>query len=347
METKILILGWGIPPNIEGGLDIHTYRLFNNLRDLGVKVDLAVFEDYIDDEEEGIIGLETSSHNVKSKYSEISGKVAEISKNYDIIHTHDWFGAEPGFKSMKHSNCKWITTFHSLSSERSRDSIDDLEKLERIAAKNSDKVIAVSNQISEKIGQKFGVSSTVIHNGVSEPDSTGEDIRQKHDIQGEMVFFVGRHAEQKGLKHLIYGFSKYQENNNATLVIGGKGHLTDSLKQFVELLGLNDQVVFTGFIDEKMLGDYYQEADVFVSPSINEPFGITVVEAAESGTPIAATECGAEEILPEKAVHRVETNSESIKNGIEKAIGTEMPDYSSRTWKQVAEETIEIYRSLN
>jgi len=121
--------------------------------------------------------------------------------------------------------------------------------------------------------------------------------------------------------------------------------MREQLQKFVNDLGIENEVVFTGRIDSSFLGDYYRAADVFVSPSRNEPFGLTITEAISSGTPVVATECGAAEIIDE-AVITVEHSSDAIKEGIEKAMESEVKQVDQRTWEEMAEEYVEIYEEL-
>lgn len=343
MSQRVLMLGWGYPPNIDGGLDIHVKELFEKLKDQGMPVDLALPEERAP-EKRGIIPLESESDEMIPKSRELSQSFVELAKNYDIVHTHDWFGAEAGLKAKKHADVKWVSTFHSLSSQRSRNASAEIQKLERCMAERSDRLIAVSQKLADQVKEEFGKTPEVIHNGFSVPEYSGRDIKSELDIEN-MVFFVGRHAEQKGLKHLLYGFSKF--NGEATLVIGGKGGMTSQLKDFADILGVKEDVDFVGFIPDKELGDYYRSADVFISPSLDEPFGLTVTEALESGTPAVVTEAGVEEILPEDAIVNVELNSRSIADGIKRGLNIEVPEFESRSWKTVAKETAEIYRDLN
>jgi glycosyltransferase involved in cell wall biosynthesis len=140
--------------------------------------------------------------------------------------------------------------------------------------------------------------------------------------------------------------SKFRRDD-LTLVLGGTGHLTDQLKRFAELLGIDDSVIFAGFLEQAELGDYYASADLFVSPSLAEPFGITIVESLSVGTRVVACESGAAEILPEDCVIRVEPDSESIADGINHALSLESPiEYDERTWTDVADEHVEFYNEI-
>jgi len=342
---KILMLGWGYPPDIDGGLDVHVARLFDELEQLGADITLALPEDRVPEEEENIVALKTGEGDMMDQVRNLSKGFVEMAEDYDIVHTHDWFGAEPGLKAKKYADVKWFSTFHSLSSQRSRKPSHRMEEMERGIVEKSDKLLAVSEMLAEEIEGEYGKKPEVIHNGFSKAEENGRDIKEELDI-GTMIFYVGRHAEQKGLEHLVYGFSKFLEKEDATLVLGGEGHMKDAIREFVEMLGIEEKVLFQGFIPEEELGDYYRSADVFVSPSINEPFGLTVTEAVEAGTPVVATESGAEEILPGNTVVRAEPESDSIAEGIEKALDRDTPDFDSRSWKEVAEETLEVYRKL-
>lgn len=340
---KILIVGWGFPPNIDGGLDVHVQKLFRHLEETeDIEVSLVLPEERAPDQE-NIIPVETGEGDMRWKARKMSSQIASIAEDYDIIHTHDWFGAEAGFKSKKYSDTAWISTIHSLASDRSHGGSP--EELEKIAIEEPDALITVSEKLRDKIQEEYGKSPEIIYNGFSKTEKTGKDVKKELEIQEDMIFFVGRHAQQKGIEHLIYGFRKYLEDGNeAELVIGGDGHLTESLKDFVDMLGIEEKVHFTGFIPDRELGDYYEAADLFVSPSISEPFGLTITEALEAGTPVAATSNGVEEILSPGQIISIEPDSESIKEGIRK--GLELEEFTfedSRTWQDMTDEILEIY----
>jgi glycosyltransferase involved in cell wall biosynthesis len=339
---RILIVGWGYPPKIDGGLDIAVKELFEDLQKREeVEADLMLPAERAPDRE-GIIPAEVEG-DMCSKAEQLSRAAAEEASSYDIIHTHDWFGAEAGFKASKYSDVKWVFTFHSLSSSRNRSPSEELEKMEEIAIENADRITAVSDKLSDEVEESFGRRPETVHNGFSKAENE-KDISL--DAERPVFFYVGRHAEQKGLEHLIYGFNKYLEDNEGLLILGGDGHLKDSLEDFVEILEIEDNIRFEGFIPDRELGGYYSEADVFVSPSINEPFGLTISEALNAGTPVVCTESGIYELLPSEAVTLVEPDSDSIAEGLEKALEKEDVNVDGRSWSEMADEYVEIYKSL-
>jgi glycosyltransferase involved in cell wall biosynthesis len=343
--TKILLVGWGYPPKIDGGLDIHVEKLFQGLLKSEHEVDLLL-PSHRAPERKNIVSVEASEEILPAS-SDLAEKAVEIADDYDIIHTHDWFGSEAGLKAKKYCNTSWIATFHSLSHQRSHNKSPEIENLERAAAEKSDVAICVSDSLSRSLRKSYGRKGRVIHNGFSSRDETGRDMKQELGISGPMIFFVGRHAEQKGIEHLIYGFSKL-DRDDATLVVGGDGYLREPLEEFVELLGISEDVIFTGYIPDEELGDYYSSADAFVSPSISEPFGLTLTEALEAGTPVVATSSGVEEVLPGDALVKARPESGSIAQGIKEALERKkVPRYSGRSWSDMVEDTREVYSELS
>ena len=341
-----MMLGWGFPPKIEGGLDIHVANLFKELRAMDIDIDLALPEEYAPELPE-VKPLESEADHILPKSRDMSSTFASLAQDYDIVHTHDWFGAEAGLKAKKYSDVKWISTVHSLSANRARGTNEEIHELEKVLAQRSDKVISVSKQLAREVEEEFGTPPQVVYNGFSKRKNSGRDLKKDLDIENSMIFFVGRHAEQKGLEHLLYGFKKFLEDNKGTLVIGGDGHLREALEDFAEILEIEENVIFEGFIPDEELGDYFNSADVFTSPSINEPFGLTITEALESGTPVVATKSGVNEIVESNGLVSVRPESDDICRGLEKALDREVGEIESRSWAEMAEETVDIYRKLS
>ncbi|MFT4868308.1 MAG: putative intracellular protease/amidase, partial [Candidatus Nanohaloarchaea archaeon] len=98
MKQKILLVGWGYPPNIDGGLDIHVKHLFEELLEQGIDVTLALPEQRAPDRE-NVISIKAGNGNMIQQARKMSAEIAEIAEDYNIVHTHDWFGAESGFKA--------------------------------------------------------------------------------------------------------------------------------------------------------------------------------------------------------------------------------------------------------
>jgi glycosyltransferase involved in cell wall biosynthesis len=345
MPPKVLMLGWGFPPKITGGLDTVVGELYEQLepRD-DIEFELLLPAEYAPEDREGIHGVSTGQGDIITRIGRLAGEFAERAEDADIIHTNDWFGYNPGSRASSTTDVEWITTFHSLSADRNVNPPTREVQTEQRLANRSDHLVAVSKFTQERIKEQYDADSSVIYNGFSWVETTGRDVKEELGIDGKMLFFVGRHTDQKGLSYLLYGLSKCKRDD-LTLVLGGKGHLTDQLQKFAELLDIDDQIIFEGYLPQEELGDYYASADLFVSPSLAEPFGITIVESLSVGTRVVACRSGAAELLPEDCV--IEPNSQSIADGIEYALSLDSPiEYEERTWEDVADEHVEFYHDV-
>ncbi len=347
MPPTVLMLGWGFPPNITGGLDTAVGELYERLapRD-DVELELVLPEEFAPPDRDGIHGVPTGQGDIVTRIGRLAEEFADRAADADIIHTNDWFGYNPGSRARSNHDVEWITTFHSLSADRNLDPPEREVQTEQRLVNRCDHLVAVSEFTRDRIRTHYDADARVIYNGFSSVEPTGMDVKAEHDIDGTMLLFLGRHTDQKGISYLLYALSKLRRDD-VTLVLGGKGHLTDQLKRFTELLGIEDDVVFAGYIPEADLGDYYASADLFVSPSLAEPFGITIVEALSVGTRVVASESGAAELLPEDCVIEVAPDSDSIADGIEHALSLSSPiEYDVRTWEDVAEEHVAFYTEV-
>jgi len=346
MAPRVLMLGWGFPPNVSGGLDTAVGELFTEFDGRStVEIDLMLPTEFAPDGFDNIHGVPTGDADVSTRINRLAGGFVEMAADADIVHTHDWFGYGPGARAQGTHDVEWVTTYHSLTSDRNLNPPDRELETEQQIVDRADHLIAVSDLVRRNINAEYGGESHVIYNGFSSVSATGRDIKAELGIEGPMLFFVGRHTHQKGLSYLLYALPKLSDD--VTLVLGGKGHLTDQLDRFAELLGVRDQVEFAGFIPQEELGDYYACADLFVSPSLAEPFGITIVESLSVGTRVVACENGAAEVLPDGCIVEVEPDSESIADGIVEALEAgPIPDYEPRTWATVADEHVEFYNEI-
>lgn len=347
MTPKVLLLGWGFPPNVSGGLDTAVGELFEQFeaRD-DIENELVLPAEFAPEGRDNITGVPTGEGDVRDRINRLAGTFVDRASTADIVHTNDWFGYGPGSRAQATHDVTWVTTFHSLSSDRNRHPPDREVESEQRIVDRSNYLIGVSDLISRNIRREYGGEARVIHNGFSSIEQTGRDIKAERGIDGAMLFFVGRHTHQKGLPHLIYAMDQLGRDD-VTLVIGGTGHLTEQLQTFVSLLGLEDQVHFVGYIPEQELGDYYASADLFVSPSLAEPFGITIVEALSVGTRVVACESGAAELLPDDCIVEVDPNSRSIAEGIERGLTMDGPiSYENRSWETVADEHVTFYHEI-
>ncbi|MEF8881148.1 MAG: glycosyltransferase family 4 protein [Halapricum sp.] len=347
MAPTVLHLGWGFPPKITGGLDTALAELFEafEARD-SIDMHLALPEEFDPGNRENVHGIETGSGDLITRVNRMEESFVELAEDADIVHTNDWFGYQPGASAQQAHDIPWVTTFHSLSIERNLDPPDLEVEAEQRIVDEADHLVTVSNVTRQRIKEHHGGDARVIYNGFPSVTPTGRDVKEELDIDGEMLFFVGRHTHQKGLSYLLAAVERLSRED-VTLVIGGTGHLTDQLRQFADALDIEDQVEFVGYVPEEELADYYASADLFVSPSLAEPFGITVVEALSVGTRVVTTDCGAAEILPEDCLIQVTPDSREVARGIQEGLAMDGPlEYEERTWSDVADDHEEFYLEI-
>ena len=169
----------------------------------------------------------------------------------------------------------------------------------------ADGIIAVSNFTKDKIVEYYGINKekiTVVHNGIDECDFKSlpsKFIEIKKIGKQKIVLFTGRITIQKGLEYFIHAAKKVLEYYpNVLFVISGSGDMQNQMMREVAHLKIGDKVIFTGFLRGDDLNSLYQAADLYVMPSVSEPFGIGTLEAIVNGTPvIISKQSGVSEVL--------------------------------------------------
>lgn len=354
---------WSLPPRVTGGLDIHVWELARALSEKNVKIELFVPRTERDspDRQLKITNINYAGDLSYQGVSRLNKKIfTELqSSEIDIFHSHDWFGVEAGYRAKKYLGCNWVFSCHSLEWMRAGQGQGNckIKQREKLGIEKSDKVITVSEWMKNEMLDRFTVEPdkvVVINNGRRNLEASNFSPRAEHDLgDAFFVFYVGRLAEQKGVRYLLYAAQKIlQEFDNVKFVIGGRGPLLEPLQEFTDLLGTADDVIFTGFIPEERLSSYYSEADVFVSPSLHEPFGMTLLEARKQGTPVISTPAGALESLKEGSGFTSinQRCSQDIYRAIKQLIAGQDPAHTTASktysWQETAKKTLEVYRQV-
>jgi glycosyltransferase involved in cell wall biosynthesis len=308
---KILMIGWGFPPKIQGGLDIHVYEICRELAKTN-EVHLALPE--FNSPKKAPDGIKimpikcAMRKNLARTVSEYNRNIVRTCRgiDFDVVHSHDWFGVEASEILRKKTGKSWVLTLHSLEYMRScgHGKKSAIQKLEMKGARECDRIIAVSGFMKDSIVKTCGIAPSkieVVYNSANVEKGNPEKIRRKLGLGTRPVaLFLGRLSQQKGVEYLIYSAKSVLEKiPEARFVIAGEGNLKASLERFSRHMGLEGKLIFPGFVRESDLASYYSAADVFVYPSLYEPFGISVLESLLSGTPaITSEEAGILERLP-------------------------------------------------
>jgi glycogen synthase len=236
-----------------------------------------------------------------NRYAADAEEIAE-QENYDVIHAHDWLTYQAGIVAKDISGKPLVVHVHATEFDRTGGNGVNtvVYEIEKRGMEKADLVIAVSNFTREKIIKHYGIDSKkiiVVHNAVEEfsPEHHHFPIKENNKI----VLFLGRITLQKGPDYFVYA-SKIiaQHVPNVKFVVAGDGDMKKFMFDKVAELGLLNKYHFTGFLRGKDIEMAYKIADVYVMPSISEPFGITPLEAMANGTPsIISRQSGVSEVV--------------------------------------------------
>ena len=239
------------------------------------------------------------------RYSQIAKKIAgEV--EHDVIHTHDWMTFLPGIEAQKVSGKPLVSHVHSTELDRSggHGVNPQVFSIEKEGIQKANKVIAVSNFTKNRILKSYGIDDNkieIVHNAVYKDEFADNLNFKKHFDFGKnkIVLFLGRLTLHKGPDYFLCAAKKVLERNkNVIFIISGSGDMDQQIIEQAAELGIADKVLFTGFLRGERLKKIYKMADLYVMPSVSEPFGITALEAIASGTPVLISkQSGASEIL--------------------------------------------------
>jgi glycosyltransferase involved in cell wall biosynthesis len=165
----------------------------------------------------------------------------------------------------------------------------------------ADRVVAVSEYTKLLAMRNYGISSrkiTVIHNAVDVDISVEQEPMPIYSTD-KVVTFMGRVTTQKGPQYFVDAAVLVSKKiKNVRFVMAGKGDLLEEMKHRVEILGVSGYFSFPGFVPDEKIGELFQETDVFVMPSVSEPFGIVALEAMQAGLPVVITrQSGVSEVV--------------------------------------------------
>lgn len=236
-----------------------------------------------------------------SRYALVAAQIAK-SKEHDIIHAHDWLAYPAGIAAKEMSGKPLIAHIHATQFDRAGEGggqgpVYELEKAGLLAA---DHVVAVSHLTRKIVIEKYGVDPdkvSVLHNAVLDASIIHSTI--KKNVPEKIVTFLGRITFQKGPEYFVEAAKKVIERDpNVRFVMAGNGDLLNKMVERVAELGMGTRFHFTGFLKGQDVDDMYAISDVYVMPSVSEPFGIAPLEAVRHSTPvIISKQSGVAEVL--------------------------------------------------
>jgi len=282
--------------------------------------------------------------------------------NFDVIHAHDWTTIPAALYLKKVTGKPVILHVHITEYDKSGGLVGDdrVMNIEKMGFEGADVLVAVSNFTKRRLIESYGVDSSkirVIHNGgISELTPT---LNKNLTInKGEkIVLFTGRITLQKGVEYFIKAAQKVLKyNKNVKFIVAGAGDMLSDMIELASNLGILDKIYFHGFYNREEANRLFSMADVFVMPSVSEPFGIVPLEAIAKGTPvIISKQSGVSEVI--KNCFKVDfwDIDEMVDNILSllnyKPLNDHMRrlahnEYIDLSWKEPVSKMVDIYKEL-
>jgi len=236
-----------------------------------------------------------------ANYAVVASVIAYKNK-FDVIHAHDWLAYPAGIAAKLISGKPLVVHVHATDFDRSGGSVNPgVFEIEKAGMEAADKVIAVSNLTRNIIIEKYGISPdkvVTVHNAV-EPIENRELQKLSKNIDDKIVTFLGRVTLQKGPEYFIQAAHMVlQKMRDVRFVMAGSGDMLNRMIVQVARYKMGDRFHFTGFLKGDDVHHMFSISDVYVMPSISEPFGISPLEAMQSNVPvIISRQSGVAEIL--------------------------------------------------
>ncbi len=236
-----------------------------------------------------------------ANYAIVASEIA-LTREFDIIHAHDWLTYPAGIAAKRASGKPLVIHVHATDFDRSGGNVNPtVFEIEKTGMHIADKIIAVSNLTRNTIIDKYGIHPdkvVTVYNAV-DPLPDNEKLWLKRGINDKVVTFLGRITLQKGPEYFVMAAHKVlQKMDNVRFVMAGSGELMEKMIHWTASLGISDRFHYTGFLKGDDVFRMFSISDVYVMPSVSEPFGISPLEAMQSNVPaIISHQSGVAEIL--------------------------------------------------
>jgi glycosyltransferase involved in cell wall biosynthesis len=223
-------------------------------------------------------------------------------KKYDLVHAHDWMTFPAGIEIARRAGAPLLVHVHSLEYDRAAHGADHgIVSIERQGLEQATRVIAVSYYTRSLINRVHGTpldKISVVHNGVYARE-TVEAYREQRTSTGPVVLFLGRVTFQKGPEYFVQAAARVlQHVPDAIFVMAGSGDMLPRMRALVADLGITDSFRFPGWLRGAEIERAFSTANVYVMPSVSEPFGIAPLEAMSYDRPvIVSKQSGVSEVL--------------------------------------------------
>lgn len=236
-----------------------------------------------------------------SRYALVGSAIAKENQ-FDLIHAHDWLTYPAGIAAKKVTGKPLVVHMHATEFDRSGENVNQsVYDIERRGMEEADRVITVSNLTRNIVVERYGIDPDkvfTVHNAV-EPPEKPEALEVNKVVREKVVTFLGRITFQKGPEYFIEAAKKVLERDpNVRFVMAGSGDLLEKMIRRVAKLRMSSKFHFTGFLKGENVDRMFALSDVYVMPSVSEPFGISPLEAMRSNVPVVISkQSGVAEVL--------------------------------------------------
>jgi len=293
------------------------------------------------------------------KYAFVAGQIARTQK-FDVIHCHDWLTYKAGIIAKQISSKPLVVHVHATEYDRSGENVNpQVYKIEKMGMDCADKIVCVSNYTKRIVYHKYNQpidKIVTIYNGINLQEK--KIIKKTNVFNKKIVTFLGRVTFQKGPDYFIEAAAKVlKQDKNIIFVLAGKGDMLNRMITLVAKKRISENFFFTGFLQGKLVDEMFAMSDVYVMPSVSEPFGISPLEAMRNGVPtIISKQSGVSEIVSyamkvdfwdidamANAIYGL-THYPALSNMM---IRNALQEIKKITWEKTAEDLIDIYKSLS
>jgi len=236
-----------------------------------------------------------------SRYALVASSIA-TTNTFDVIHAHDWLTYPAGIAAKKVTGKPLVVHVHATEFDRSGENVNQpVYDIERQGMEEADLVITVSNLTRQIVIEKYGIAPEkviTVHNAVEPVDRPELEGVTKH-VKEKVVTFLGRVTYQKGPDYFVEAAYKVLKRDaNVRFVMAGSGDLLNRMIRRVAKLKIATKFHFTGFLAGPEVDTMFAMSDVYVMPSVSEPFGISPLEAMRSNVPVVISkQSGVAEVL--------------------------------------------------
>jgi len=235
------------------------------------------------------------------KYSVVASVIGS-EEQFDIIHAHDWLAYPAGIAAKAVSGKPLVIHVHATDFDRSGGNVNPVVyNMEKEGMDAADKIITVSNLTRDIVINRYDINPDkveTVYNAV-EPVHNSDAGRPERGFTDKVVTFLGRITLQKGPEYFIEAAKMVlSQMPNVRFVMAGSGDMMERMMRHAASLNITDRFHFTGFLRGNDVFTMLSMTDVYVMPSVSEPFGISPLEALQSNVPvIISKQSGVAEIL--------------------------------------------------